>query len=382
VGVGPGLEALDVATDTIYVADSENFSGGDTISVINGSACRAGDISGCMRSSPTVTVGNDPLDVAVDQATDTVYVANGNDNTVSVIDGATCNSQVHAGCGQTPPVVAVGANPQAIAFDDATHTAYVANGADNTVSMIDTSTCNASHLGGCSKQSPPTVAVGVGPISIAVNASTHSVYVGNDDVENDNNNDGNTLSVFDASTCNAMTQAGCTHQGLLTVGTGPYSITFDAATNTVYSADLVSQTVSVTDGRTCDAANLAGCATAPEASVPAGVDAVWAEMDNVDHTLYVVNGSDDTVSVIDTGICNGRHLAACAGLVPASLQTGNGPNAAAFDPATDTIYAGNNSLPEIDVLNGANLQRQGRLRLRSGRRDPSRRSRRQRGGRR
>ena len=96
VGAGPGLEALDVATDTIYVADSENFSGGDTISVINGAACRAGDISGCMRSSPTVTVGNDPLDVAVDEATDTVYVANGNDNTVSVIDGATCNSQVHS----------------------------------------------------------------------------------------------------------------------------------------------------------------------------------------------------------------------------------------------------------------------------------------------
>ena len=268
--------------------------------------------------------------------------------------------------------------------------------------MIDTSTCNASHLEGCSTQSPPTVPVGIGPISVAVNASTHSVYVGNDDVENDNNNDGDTLSVFDASTCNATTQAGCARQGTLTVGTGPYSIAFDTATNTVYSADLVSQTVSVTNGQDCDAADLAGCATAPEASVAVGVDAVWAEMDNVDHTLYVVNASDDTVSVIDTGICNGRHLAACAGLIPASLQTGNGPNAAAFDPAThtlyvpnwvdndvsvidttqcnatdttgcrhpaptvpdneflatvdpatNTIYAGNNELPEIDVLNGA-----------------------------
>ena len=39
--------------------------------------------------------------IAVDQNTDTIYVANAGDNTVSVINGATCNAQNTSGCGQT-----------------------------------------------------------------------------------------------------------------------------------------------------------------------------------------------------------------------------------------------------------------------------------------
>lgn len=401
VGIGPGLEASDVATDTIYVADSENFTGGDTISVIDGRTCQAADISRCMRTSPTVTVGNDPMTVAVDETTDTVYVANGNDNTVSVIDGATCNAHIHAGCSQSPPTVSVGANPQSVAVDDATHTAYVANGADNTVSMIDTSTCNASDLGGCAMQSPPTVGVGVGPIAVAVNPATHTVYVANDDVET-GNNDGDTLSAFDASTCNATTQAGCHNQGTATVGVGPFSIAIDTATNSLYTANEPSNTVSVLDGRTCDAVDLAGCAAAAVAAVTVGSGPVWAVWDGPADSLYVVNTGDDTVSVIATDVCNGQHMAACSGLIPPTVQAGEGPNGAAVDPAThtlyvtngidndvsviatawcdatdtsgcrhpaptvadndflasvdpatNTIYAGNNTLPEIDVLNGA-----------------------------
>ena len=40
------------------------------------------------------------------------------------------------------------------------------------------------------------------------------------------------------------------------------------------------------------------------------------------------------------------------------------------DPATDTIYAGNAALPEIDVLNGATCDVKDLSGLRSGRRDP------------
>ena len=70
VGAGPGLVAVDEATDTIYVANSENFNGGNTVSVIDGRTCRAGDITRCMRSSPTVTVGNFPSALSVDQSSD------------------------------------------------------------------------------------------------------------------------------------------------------------------------------------------------------------------------------------------------------------------------------------------------------------------------
>jgi YVTN family beta-propeller protein len=63
----------------------------------------------------------------VDPAARTVYVANMDGNTVSVIDGAT--STVTA-------TVPVGGWPYGVAVDPGTHTVYVANSASNTVSVI------------------------------------------------------------------------------------------------------------------------------------------------------------------------------------------------------------------------------------------------------
>ena len=201
---GPNGVAVDRATDTIYVATGNNADGptapgGDTVSVIDGRHCQASDVSRCQGPWPTVKVGNFPGAVTVDQVTDTVYVTNFGDNTVSVIDGATCNSLVSSGCGQTTATVPVGAVPAGIFADHANHTVYVTNAGDNTVSMIDSATCTGSHLAGCPSQPPPTVAVGGGPGDVDVNEVTHSVYVtiltG--------------LSVFAENTCNATDQSGC-----------------------------------------------------------------------------------------------------------------------------------------------------------------------------
>ena len=51
------------------------------------------------------------------QASDTVYVANNNDGTVSVINGGLCNAAITSGCGSTSPTVTTGANPQFVAVD-------------------------------------------------------------------------------------------------------------------------------------------------------------------------------------------------------------------------------------------------------------------------
>ena len=42
----------------------------------------------------TARVGSAPLAAAVDERTDTVYVTNGNDGTVSVLNGAQCNAKL------------------------------------------------------------------------------------------------------------------------------------------------------------------------------------------------------------------------------------------------------------------------------------------------
>ena len=92
-----------------------------------------------------------PSTIAIDQKTDTVYVTNNTDNTVSVFNGATCNARDTSGCGQTPATVPVGLGPLGIFADPVNHTVYVANfdthaGDSTTVSMIDSATCNATDL--------------------------------------------------------------------------------------------------------------------------------------------------------------------------------------------------------------------------------------------
>jgi YVTN family beta-propeller protein len=82
----------------------------------------------------------------VNPVTDKIYVANGNDGTVSVIDGAT----------YTTSSVGAGATPSAVALNPATNKIYVANTGSNDVTVIDGAT-----------NSTATVAVGTSPKVLA-----------------------------------------------------------------------------------------------------------------------------------------------------------------------------------------------------------------------
>ena len=73
------------------------------MSEINGATCNGRNGRGCGRTERTIKVGSNPFWVAVDQASDTVYIANYNDETVSVINGARCNGRAASGCRRTQP---------------------------------------------------------------------------------------------------------------------------------------------------------------------------------------------------------------------------------------------------------------------------------------
>ena len=105
---GPQALDVDVATNTVYAANN-GTGNGDTMSVINGTTCNGRTSSGCDRAPRTIKVGSGAFWDVVDQSTGTVYVANYNDGTVSVINGAVCDSVVTSGCGRTPPTVTTGA---------------------------------------------------------------------------------------------------------------------------------------------------------------------------------------------------------------------------------------------------------------------------------
>jgi DNA-binding beta-propeller fold protein YncE len=259
VHVGHGAIALDMdqATNTVYVANWDNGAG-TTMSVINGRTCNGQITSGCSQPPAQVSVGHAPDGVFVDQATGTVYVATVSANgaaAVKVIDGTTCNSAATSGCGRAPASVSIGTESVnetvEFAIDHATATLYATNYARNTVSMINTARCNATVISGCA-QTPPTVAVGRGPSGIAVNPATHTVYV--------SNATDNTVSVLDAATCNAATRSGCGKSWLLYTETDPAAVTIDQVTDTLYvpNADVFNE--SVFNGAICNATVTTGCA--------------------------------------------------------------------------------------------------------------------------
>jgi len=64
--------------------------------------------------------------LAINPNTHTLYTSNHEDASVSVIDGATCNSLVHTGCDQKPPKLPARDYPGPIVVDPTVDTAYIA----------------------------------------------------------------------------------------------------------------------------------------------------------------------------------------------------------------------------------------------------------------
>ncbi len=297
-------------------------------------------------------MGNQPNNIAVDEATDTVYVDNAGDNTVSVFNGATCNAMDTSGCDQKPATVPVGLGPEGIFVDDANHTVYVGD-TDNgngptTVSMINSATCNASDLARCPDTAPPTVNVGSPPTDFVADQATHTIYVATY----------TDIAVFDANTCNATVQSGCTTQGTLNAdpdGDGPNAIEVDSANDTLYAADY-DNTVAAWDLATCNTSDLALCTTQTPGLVTysfEGDAALWLAVDVPLHSVYVDYQRDDALVVVDTNVCNGADQAACATLSVREVQTGSQPEAVAFDQQTQTLYTANQTDNDVSVIAAA-----------------------------
>ena len=162
----------------VFVTNQDAKPG--TVSVIDGNSCNGGHPSGCAHQPfTTVDVGGGPSGLGVNPLTDTIYVANtaedsnntpaAHGNTLSVIDGATCTPTNTAGCASVG-TVKVGAEPANVAIDPATNSVYVANTYDNTsnptgtVSVVSGAHCDASDAVRLRVTTPPQVPVGADPV--------------------------------------------------------------------------------------------------------------------------------------------------------------------------------------------------------------------------
>jgi len=80
----------------------------DTVSVLNTATCNATNRSSCRRVAPTIQVGLAPVGLAVDPTDRTVYATNVDTDTVSVVNAATCNAGATVGCRHEAPTVQTG----------------------------------------------------------------------------------------------------------------------------------------------------------------------------------------------------------------------------------------------------------------------------------
>jgi YVTN family beta-propeller protein len=333
LGGAPGSADVDLATHTVYVANQLTGK----VQIFNAATCRAGHPSGC-HVVATVTTGtpgahgSDTITVAVNQATDTIYAVNageGSNSTVRVINGATCNSTDHSGCGEAPATIDVGKFPIGIGIDEATDTVYVANTGSNTISVINGATCNGTDQSDCG-QNPPTMALTGTYFAVAVNQATDTIYVSTAN---------NTLAVFNGATCNATDTSGCGQTpDLVTVGNSPQGVGIDEATDTVYVANNAGgdspASVSVINGATCDGTDHAGCG---QIIAPAARGAFGLAVDQVSDKIVVAGFNDASVSILDGATCNAADTAGC-GRMQEKKPAGSGAFWVAVDSATSTAY--------------------------------------------
>ncbi len=256
-----------------------------------------------------VGTGSQPFAVAVNPATNTIYVVNNGPNTVTVIDGAT----------NTTRTVTVGRTPVAISVNPVTNEAYVANSGDGTVTVINET-----------QGSVRNISVGENPQAIIVNPLTNKIYVAAADgkIISDFNPDGDVV-VIDGSNDTVTTR--------IPGGKNPFALALNPVTNRIYVANDANgsnATVRVIDGSSDTlVGSPIGVGNSPNALA----------VNPVTNKIYVINGND--LSVID-GVSNTIRTT--------TALPNNNLTAIAVNPVTNFIYiTGAQGIGTLMAVNGA-----------------------------
>ncbi|RXA15078.1 PKD domain-containing protein [Methanosarcina sp. MSH10X1] len=245
----------------------------------------------------TISVGSDPVGVAINPNGTRVYVSNANSNDVSVIDTAT-NTVI--------ATVPAGSSPEGIATSPNGKKVYVANKGSNTISVINTVSNNVEN----------TVNTGRNPVGVAVKSDGKKIYV--------TNYGDKTISIIDTATQSVV--------NTVSVGRSPEEIVITPDGKKVYVANSGSGSISVIDTATGSVTN-----TIEFGGIPSGVTV------NPQGTkVYVTINAEpfSTVSVIDTS----------TNKVTATIPVGSSPMGVAVTPNGKKVYVVINHYNSVSVI--------------------------------
>lgn len=340
VGPGPLYVVLDPTTDTLYVTlPGPNFDQ-NTVAVVNGATCNATNTSGCGQTPALVTLPSTPIGLALDTPTHTLYVGFVDESPVSIINTATCNATNASGCGQIPVLTSAGGDT--LTIDSVNHGIYVSDFADSLIRVFNGATCNAGNTSGCG-QAPATLAVNFNPSQAGVDEATHTVFVPVQSCTL------NSVLMIQGSTCNGTDNSGCGNTpNRANIGSGSGQALIDPATETVYVLSQGSSSLSAINGATCNATNTSGCATIPPA-LAVGNFPGFVSLDSNTHTLYMSSQDTNTVWVLDASKCNATHTSGCTKFEP-TTNVGCGATGMAVNPNTQTLYEANQGDNTVSVI--------------------------------
>jgi YVTN family beta-propeller protein len=266
-----------------------------------------------LEKHPQIMVGRGPADIAINQHTNKIYVANYESGTVSVIDSDSGNIKS----------IRVGSNPVSIAIDDSSGKIYVANAGSNSVSVID----------GYNDTKIKDIRVGEHPATVLWGGYFHpKIYVAN---------------LFSKSISVINTVNDTKEKKDITVGRSPVFMAVDINVNKIYVANRDNNTVSVIY-EVND--------TKEKKDITVGRSPVFITIYST--SSYVANQDNNTVSVIDDGTDK----------IIQNITIGVNPNFLAIRPPNQTprdyamkIYVVNNCClgPEnaISVVNGSTIDK-------------------------
>lgn len=295
----PSSVVVNPATNIVYVANRNS----DTVYVINATTNRVVD---------TISVGLEPIGIAFNPNTDTVYAVNSIPK-VSVINATTnkvmTTLDFSGSLGRSDSL-------RGIAVNTATNKVYVLirESQEATVAIIDGRTNQIKE-----KVKIADLAVDydvqADTRAIAVNSQTNMVYVASDF---------NLLHVIDGSD-NRIVKT-------VTVGRMPDGISVNERTNTLYVSNFGSQSISVIDGSTNKVVD----------TITPFFDPQKIEVDEETNTVYVTSYGEG-ISIIDGASHQVRNW----------IKAGEFPEGAALNPDNGLLYvanAGSNSLSVIQTL--------------------------------
>jgi YVTN family beta-propeller protein/VCBS repeat-containing protein len=302
----PAVTIVNVDADTGVVTGKVNVTDGDSLvyslSGVPNEGSFSVDTSGVWTYTPSLDARLRATDINAIPADKQVSFG------ITVSDGLTYIS-VPITAPVTPlaiATIAVGDGPVGVAVSPDGATAYVTNFGDDEVSVIDTATNTVID----------TITVGDGPVHVAVSPNGDTVYV--------TNFTAGTVSVIDTDT-DAVTT-------ILVGNVAPEGVAVSPDGARVYVANRIAGTVSVIDTTT----NMIGTITVGDS--PARVT-----VSPDGETVYVVNIGDNTVSVIDTD----------TDMVTATIPVGVGPFGVAVSPDSANAYVTNASLNTVSVIDTA-----------------------------